>query len=53
MVTASFADVAQPVVQLIRNQQVGGSIPPISSKQTKNSPYGKVSSFCYHLLLLF
>ncbi len=30
-----YADVAQLVEQLIRNQQVGGSIPPVSSKKTK------------------
>ena len=38
--TISFADVAQLVVQLIRNQQVAGPSPAISSKK-----YGKVRLF--------
>ena len=33
-----FANVAQLAEQLIRNQQVGGSNPPISSKQKKSPP---------------
>lgn len=37
-----YATVAQSVERFIRNEQVGGSIPPSSSKQTKKQKF-----FCF------
>ena len=44
--SGTYADVAQSVEQLIRNQQVSGSSPLISSKEKKHCPF---AGWCFSI----